>query len=170
MVSPAGSTSTSVASVSAELHSDVSVSEDHIHDLFPEEDGLRALPLMPNSLIVEGMAQTAGILVGSINRFREKVVLAKITRASIEHDVIPGRTIRYTAHLQQHDAAGAATSGSIEMLDHASRQWSDIGKVDLVFSHIDNNMSGMEFPEHNFVFSDNFRDILHAAGLDDLCD
>ncbi len=148
----------------------VSLSEDHIHDHFPEEHGLRAMPLMPNSLIVEGMAQTAGILVGSVNRFREKVVLAKITRASIERDVIPGRTIRYTARLEQHDAAGAATSGSIEMLDHATGQWSGIGRVDLVFSHIDQNMSGMEFPEHNFVFSDNFRNILHAAGLEDLCD
>ena len=65
--------------------------------------------------------------------------------------------------------AGARVGNGV-MLDHATGQWSGIGLVDLVFSHIDQNMSGMEFPDHNFVFSDNFRNILHAAGLEDLCD
>ena len=146
----------------------VSLSEDHIHDHFPATEDDSAMPLMPNSLIVEGMAQTAGILVGSVNGFREKVVLAKVTRAIIEHDVVPGRSIRYDATLDRIDAAGAATSGSIDMCDHATGVWTSIGQIDLVFSHIDNNMAGMEFPEHNFVFSDNFRTILKSAGLDDL--
>ena len=39
-----------------------------------------------------------------------------------------------------------------------------------MFSHIDQNMSGIEFPDENFVFSDNFRTILRAAGLSDLAD
>ena len=148
----------------------VSLSEDHIHDHFPGDDEVSAMPVMPNSLIIEGMAQTAGILVGSVNRFREKVVLAKITRASIERDVVPGRTIRYDATLERMDDAGAATTGTIEMLDHATGEAIAIGRVELVFSHIDNNMAGMEFPEHNFVFSDNFRTILKTAGLESLCD
>ena len=29
-------------------------------------------------------------------------------------------------------------------------------------------MAGVEFPEHNFVFSDNFKMILENAGLTDL--
>jgi len=39
-----------------------------------------------------------------------------------------------------------------------------------LFSHIDNNMAGTEFPEHNFVFSDNFKMILETAGLANLAD
>ena len=39
-----------------------------------------------------------------------------------------------------------------------------------MFSHIDQNISGLEFPEENFVFSDNFRTILHSAGLSDLAE
>ncbi len=148
----------------------VSLAEEHLHDHFAATETHPALPLMPNSLIIEGMAQTAGILVGSVNRFREKVVLAKITRATIESDVVPGRTIRYDARLDRIDEAGAATNGTVEMLDHASGEWTRIGAVDLVFSHIDNNMAGLEFPEHNFVFSDNFRTILRSAGMDSLCD
>ena len=55
----------------------VSLSEEHVHDHFAATEEDPAMPLMPNSLIVEGMAQTAGVLVGSVNAFREKVVLAK---------------------------------------------------------------------------------------------
>jgi 3-hydroxyacyl-[acyl-carrier-protein] dehydratase len=36
---------------------------------------------VPHSLIVEGMAQTAGILVGEARNFAEKVILAKGGRA-----------------------------------------------------------------------------------------
>ena len=79
----------------------VSLSEEHIHDHFAATDDLPAQPMMPNSLIVEGMAQTAGILVGSVNSFREKVVLAKIVRASIERDVLPGQSIRYDATIER---------------------------------------------------------------------
>ncbi|MCH8854053.1 MAG: beta-hydroxyacyl-ACP dehydratase, partial [Planctomycetes bacterium] len=41
----------------------VSRAEDHLHDLYP------AYPIMPASLIIEGMAQTAGILVGQARNF-----------------------------------------------------------------------------------------------------
>ena len=34
-----------------------------------------------------------------------------------------------------------------------------------MFSHLDNNLQGLEFPEENFVFSENFRTILRSAGL-----
>ena len=40
-----------------------------------------AYPVMPNSLIIEGYAQTAGILTGHANDFKEKVILAKIGKA-----------------------------------------------------------------------------------------
>ena len=39
----------------------VSLSEDHLHDHFP------GFPVMPQSLMLEGMAQTGGILLGKVN-------------------------------------------------------------------------------------------------------
>ena len=39
------------------------------------------LPLMPTSLIIEGLAQTGGLLVGEHNAFKERVVLAKLGKA-----------------------------------------------------------------------------------------
>ncbi len=148
----------------------VSLSEEHLHDHFAATEDRHAMPLMPNSLIVEGMAQTAGVLVGSINAFREKVVLAKIVRATIERDVLPGQSIRYDASIERLDDAGASTAGTIERLDHRHGEWEQIGRIDLIFSHIDNNMSGLEFPEHNFVFGENFRTLLRSAGMDSFCE
>lgn len=148
----------------------VSLAEEHLHDHFPADDTNEALPIMPASLIIEGMAQTAGILVGTVSRFREKVILAKVGLARFEADVFPGQTLRYEAHLERIDEAGAMTKGVIRCLTHPGEDWREIGQVELMFSHIDKNISGIEFPEENFVFSENFRTILRAAGLLDLAD
>jgi len=56
---------------------------------------------MPHSLIVEGMAQTAGILVGEASNFSEKVILAKIGRRHVPPLVRPGETIVYSARIDQ---------------------------------------------------------------------
>lgn len=151
----------------------VSMAEDHLHDHFPAVHGadgnlLRpALPVMPGSLVVEGMAQTAGILVGHAEQFREKVVLAKVTKARLDRDGTPGTTIRHTAELAMQTAQGAATKGTVDLFDHADPNagWQPIGQIDLMFSHLDQNMAGLEFPEHNFVFSDSFRTLLETSGI-----
>jgi 3-hydroxyacyl-[acyl-carrier-protein] dehydratase len=137
----------------------VSLAEDHLHDHFPDQ------PIMPASLMLEGMAQTAGVLVGSTREFREKVILAKIGSASIDEDVVPGQTIRYDAVIERVDDSGAGTRGTIARFDHRSGAWTDIGVTEIVFSHIDHNRSGLNFPAENFVFGENFRRLLNAAGL-----
>src|SRR5262245_41783391 len=48
----------------------VTMAEEHLHDHFPAGQGRPALPVMPASLIIEGMAQTAGILVGHAVHFK----------------------------------------------------------------------------------------------------
>ncbi|MFO0963841.1 MAG: hypothetical protein U0625_13185 [Phycisphaerales bacterium] len=148
----------------------VSLAEEHLHDHFPATAALPAQPVMPACLMVEGMAQTAGILAGSVRRFREKVILAKIQRAEITQDVVPGQCIRYDARIDRMDAMGAGTVGTIERLDHRTGTWEKIGETEIMFSHVDQNMSGLAFPEHNFVFSDSFRNVLRASGLGHLMD
>ena len=69
----------------------VSLAEEHLHEHFAATSTLPAQPVMPASLMIEGMAQTAGILTGGLRRFREKVVLAKIQKAEITQDVVPGQ-------------------------------------------------------------------------------
>jgi len=145
----------------------VSLAEEHLHDHFPAEGERRAQPVMPGSLITEGMAQTAGILVGHARDFKEKVVLAKIAKASFELDITPGQTLIYSAQLERIDDSGARTAGTVEVVGPAGvdDQRRAVGQIDLMFSHIDQNMSGLDFPEHNFIFHDQFFDLLINSGF-----
>src|ERR1700678_4109201 len=117
----------------------VSLAEEHLHDLYP------AFPIMPTSLIIEGMAQTAGILVGEARNFAEKVILAKIGRATFHRLVRPGDTIIYDAKIEQLNETGASIAGRVTVGDDL------VAEIELMFSHIDQNMGGQKFPEHNFV-------------------
>lgn len=147
----------------------ISLAEEHLHDHFAASGGLPAQPVMPACFMLEGMAQTAGILVGHANDFREKVVLAKVNSAEITRDAAPGSTIRYTAVIERMDATGAATRGTIELIEPAlagrDPSVSTIGHVEMMFSHIDNNMSGQAFPAHNFVFGEAFGTLLRTSGF-----
>ena len=111
----------------------VSLAEEHLHDHFAATGDLPAQPVMPASLMIEGMAQTAGVLTGSLRRFKEKVVLAKIQKAEITADVVPGQCIRYDARIERIDPMGAGTVGTIERLDHRTGQWEKIGETEIMF-------------------------------------
>ena len=63
----------------------VSLSEDHLHDHWP------GYPVMPNTLVAEGMAQCGGLLVSEIYQFSELVVLAKFSKCTFDGEVRPGR-------------------------------------------------------------------------------
>lgn len=132
----------------------VTLAEDHLHDHFP------GFPVMPASLMIEGMAQTAGILVGEARGFSEKVILAKVKRAEFTRLVRPGEQIRYEAQVEQLTDSAASTVGVV------SCGGEQVGQVDIVFSHIDQNMSGLDFPEENFVFTDEFMALLRTYRSD----
>jgi 3-hydroxyacyl-[acyl-carrier-protein] dehydratase len=140
----------------------VSLAEEHLHDHFP------GTPVMPATLMIEGMAQTAGILVGHAREFKEKVILAKIGKAVFDRDVFPGSTLFYTATLDRIDDTGASTHGIVELLEHSTSTTGprvQIGQVELMFSHIDQNLRGLNFPDHNFVFTDQFFDLMRNSGI-----
>jgi 3-hydroxyacyl-[acyl-carrier-protein] dehydratase len=142
---------------SATAIKNVSLAEEHLHDLYPD------FPIVPNSLIIEGMAQTAGILVGEARHFEEKVVLAKIGRATFHRLVRPGETIVFAALIEQLNEQGASIAGTVTV------DGQPVAEIDLMFSHVDQNMAGMKFPEHNFVFTEQFTSLLEtyrsAAGV-----
>ena len=137
----------------------VTLAEEHLHDHFP------GFPVLPESLCIEAMAQTAGILVGEAKKFQEKVILAKIKKAVFFDYVKPGDTIKLDATIESIAPEAASTSGRI------TRSEKLIAEIDLMFSHIDQNLAGKEFPEENFVFGDDtsvfkslLRDVLVGAG------
>jgi 3-hydroxyacyl-[acyl-carrier-protein] dehydratase len=153
----------------------VSLAEEHLHDHFAavvDERGavLRpATPVMPASLIIEGMAQTGGILVGHAEDFREKVILAKVGKAHLERDATPGCQLRYTAEIKSFSEIGASISGTVELAEPTTTTptYRTIGSIELIFSHLDRNMAGVAYPEHNFVFGEGFKTLLRTSGVID---
>src|SRR4051794_36230088 len=140
---------------SATAVKNVSLAEEHLHDLYP------AYPIVPHSLIVEGMAQTAGILVGEARNFSEKVILAKIGKATFHRLVRPGETITYAARIEQLSEQGASIAGTVTASASGTNAAPEkVADIELMFSHIDQNMAGVEFPEHNFVFTEQFTELL----------
>ena len=89
----------------------VSLSEDYLHDHWPY------YPLMPNSLVAEGMAQCSGLLVSEVYRFRELVVLAKFARCTFDGEVRPGDTLQYHAKIEQAKEGGASATVSAHVGD-----------------------------------------------------
>ena len=138
----------------------VTLAEEHLHDHFP------AYPTMPATLILEGMAQTAGLLVGEARQFSEKVILAKVGNAVFHCEVLPGDQIIHHARIVSIDADAAAAEGTVTRKGRQG-EIQPVADISLMFSHIDQNLAGKQFPEENFVFTDQFIqlvDSLRQAG------
>jgi 3-hydroxyacyl-[acyl-carrier-protein] dehydratase len=148
--------------VAARAIKNVSLAEEHLHDHVP------GFPVMPASLMIEGMAQTAGILVGAARNFQEKVILAKIGKAAFTRLVRPGDQIVYAAKIVNVTEQGASIEGTISARTSVGgvAQEVPVGSVDMMFSHIDNNMSGTKFPEFNFVFNSEFMNLFETYRRD----
>lgn len=131
----------------------ISLAEEYLHDHFP------LFPVMPASLIIEGMAQTAGILVGEVRNFKEKVILAKISRAVFYDIALPGDQLKFHAVLNSIDDAFARTEGKVY------KNGDLFAEMEILFSHIDQNISGRRFPQENFVFTEQFRQLLRSIEL-----
>src|SRR5919201_1516986 len=82
-----------------------SCAEDLFAAHFPE------YPVVPGTLLLEGLAQTGGILVGEANDFREKVILAKIPKARFHAEALAGQELVYAARLVNLRAEGAVVQG-----------------------------------------------------------
>lgn len=132
----------------------VTLAEEHLHDHFP------GFPVMPETLCIEAMAQTSGILVGEAKKFQEKVILAKIKKAVFYDYVKPGDTIKLAAKIESIAPEAASTSGKITLGEKL------IAEIDLMFSHIDQNLAGKKFPKENFVFTDTFKSLLQGVLVD----
>jgi 3-hydroxyacyl-[acyl-carrier-protein] dehydratase len=132
----------------------ISLAEEHLHDQYG------AFPIMPQSLIIEGMAQTAGILVGEARGFAEKVILAKIGRARFHLLSRPGETLAYHARISQLSEHGASIDGVVKC--GLGEGAAVVAEIEMMFSHIDKNMAGTAFPEHNFVFTEQFMQLLKS--------
>jgi 3-hydroxyacyl-[acyl-carrier-protein] dehydratase len=89
----------------------IALCEDHLDDHWP------SYPVMPNTLIAEGMAQCGGLLVSELYKFAELVVLAKFSKCTFDGgEARPGDVLQYRATIDQVKDFGASVTvkGTIE--------------------------------------------------------
>ena len=113
----------------------VSLAEDYL------VHGMRGLAVYPGSLIVEGMAQSGGLLVGENNHFTERVVLAKIAKSSFYELTLPGDQLVFTAALQDIQRDGAIVHGTVHVGERLHAE------MELVFAHLDARIAQQELFE-----------------------
>lgn len=110
------------------------------------DDYLPGFPHLPFALIIEGMAQTAGLLIGEKSGFHERVVLAKINKAVFHRPAFPGDTLRYTANVQDVQRDGAIASITAHIGDELQAE------VEMMFAFLDNRFpSGPLFDPADFL-------------------
>ena len=100
-------------------------SEDQIHDHFP------GAGTMPNSLILEGLAQTSGMLVSEFYDFRERVILAKVPKVRFHCRALPGDTLTYRAKIESIEPSGARVTTTSHVGDRLQAE------AEILFAHID---------------------------------
>lgn len=109
----------------------ISLAEEHLHDHFP------GYPVMPGSLIMEGMAQTGGILLGETHQFEHLVFLAKIPKFESYRPARPGDQLIYTATLQEAREEG----GMVHVTAHCEDEL--VAEAEIVFAHLSEDEAGI---------------------------
>jgi 3-hydroxyacyl-[acyl-carrier-protein] dehydratase len=128
----------------------LSLAEDVFTSHFPD------YPVMPAALLLEGLAQTGGILVGEARDFREKVVLAKISKAKFRSEALAGDEITFEATVLYVRPEGAAVQGAILC------NGQPLGEAEVAFGHLDQSRSQQVFGDRNFVFSGELKNLLES--------
>lgn len=133
----------------------LTLAEEHLHDLIP------GYPVMPASLIVEGLAQTGGILVGDAKGFQDRVILAKVSKADFHGLALPGDQLIYETVVLDIREQGATVEGKATR----SADGQLIAEVELVFAFLRPDQANLDpdASQRNFVFTQN---LLGSLNLD----
>lgn len=131
----------------------VSMVEEELDEYSP------GFPAMPATLIIEGMAQTAGLLIGEQGGFQDRVVLAKIGKAVFHRLALPGDQLRYTAVVEdmRKDGSIAAVTSHIGSELHA--------EVELMFAFLPHDE---RFPSGPLFEPVDFLAMIRAFGMYDV--
>ena len=102
----------------------ISLTEEALSDYLP------GFPVLPNSLIIEGLAWAGGILVNDLRGFEERMVLAKVNKAVFHRPALPGDQLRYSAVIEGVQSEGAFVRCTSHVGDELQAE------VDLFLAHL----------------------------------
>lgn len=139
--------------VRAKAIKNVSLAEEHLHDHFP------GFPVMPGSLMLEGMAQTGGILLGETHGFKHIVILAKVPKVTYHSWAQPGDQLAYEATLQDAREEGGMVNCTAKVGERL------VAEAEIVFAHVDQSAAGpgKGADQKNFVFELGLLDVLEVG-------
>jgi 3-hydroxyacyl-[acyl-carrier-protein] dehydratase len=135
---------------SATAVKNLSLAEDHFADHFP------GFPVMPAPLILEGLAQTGGILVGEAYGYAKNVVLAKMS-ARFHREALAGEQLLYTTTMIDLNENGARVSGRVESGKDL------VAEAEIMFAHVAPEQLPPGLPDTKFVFDGELSHLLKMA-------
>lgn len=121
----------------------VSMAEEPLWDHFP------GYPVFPTSLIVEGLAQTGGLLVAQHGDFLQKVVLAKVGKATFHELARPGDQLSYSVRAVSLQEEGSVIEGTCRVVGSASP--SPLAEVQLVFAYLGERFGDVELFDARYL-------------------
>lgn len=126
--------------------------EEHLRDLYPFH------PVMPMSLMIEGLAQTAGLLIHEAKGFQKKVILGKIPVLKLTTtEQIPGDVLYYNVSVDYIHEEGSMVSVSVV------KDNQQIGTGTLVFAHL-----GEGFESKELYGPGDLKELLRSFGVYDI--
>ena len=128
----------------------LSLAEEYFDHHFP------GYPVVPAALVLEGLAQTGGILVGEANKYEKNVVLAKMS-AKFHREAMPGEQLTYTATMLDLNDTGARVAGTV----HSGGEL--VAEAEIMFAHVTAAQLPPGLPDTKFVFSGELTHLLRMA-------
>lgn len=123
----------------------------------PLDDYLPGYPHFPHSLMIEGMAQTGGLLIAQIQDFTQRIVLAKVSKAVFNDIARPGDQLRLNAKIMSLHNDGAIIEGTIDV---GTKR---LAEMELTFAILDES-----YGESSFFMPGDFCRILRSLCLFDV--
>lgn len=123
--------------------------EGHLRSHFPFH------ALAPASLIIEGLAQTAGLTVNEATQFKKKVVLGKIPKLMFyQTEIVPGDVLTYDAVIDYINEEGSMATVTVWRGEEL------IAEGELIFAHL-----GAGFAQKNQFAEGDLEDLVRAYGM-----
>lgn len=110
----------------------VSLSEEPVDEYSPGR------PYYPASLIVEGLAQTGGLLIAQTSDFTSRVVLAKVSKSKFHFQAVPGDLLRLRMEIEMLQPDGGITQGTVHVGDRL------LCEATISFAFLDDRFEGVE--------------------------
>ena len=132
----------------------VSLVEEAVDDYCP------GYPMLPPTLVIEGMAQLGGILVAESFEFDRRVVLAKVGRAEYHCVAIPGDRLHLRVDIENLGDSGATVRGK-SVRDGRDGTTEVQADIELMFAFLE----GDQYPDQSLFEPGDLRAMLRAMGL-----